>query len=241
MVGGTAMDRKLPSQDSVESTIEETVTEVASAHVQPPEASSPSDNRDPNEEPPAAFDDIPFDDQMHGGEAYNEEDEDTGPAMPEVAPSDVSAMLVSVKAKDTTPAVKAISLARMQAKDWPSVAAQLPLSGWAAQLARQSEWIGVTDQCINLRVAIRSADDSHAKVRLTTVLSEYFAEVLRVQIEYGDTGSETAHAVEQAQRAERQQRAEASAQTDPFITALMHEFDAKLIPGSVRANHHKAA
>lgn len=189
-------------------------------------------------EPPEDFDQVPFDDQIHGGD-----DDDSLPAEQAGAAANFSADEVSAllgAAKDDSPA-KRVSLRRMQAKDWPAVAASLALSGWAAELARQSEWVGVEDQCVTLRVAIRSADDSQAKTRLTTVLAEYFGEVLRVQIEYGDTGSDTAHAVEQAEREQRQLRAEADAKVDPLVVALINTFDATLLPGSVRANHHQAA
>ena len=193
------------------------------------------------DEPPTGFDDVPFDDEIHyGGDDSQTDEEAMGQGVPDLDPSDVSAVLASTQTNTST-TQKNMSLSRVQAKDWPNIAASLPLSGWAAELARQSEWVGMQDQCVMLRVAIRSADDSQAKTRLTTVLAEYFGEVLRVQIDYGDTGSDTAHAVEQADRAKRQDQAEQDAQVDPFIMALISEFDAKLIEGSVRANHHKAA
>ncbi|MCQ9615822.1 DNA polymerase III subunit gamma/tau [Paenalcaligenes niemegkensis] len=193
--------------------------------------------------PPVDFDNIPFDDQIHDGDSDYEQsfDDELVQAAPEVNPAELSAVLGAATHDGSAQQHKPIKLGRMQPKDWPAVAASLPLSGWAGQLARQSEWVGVADQQITLRVEIRSADDSHAKARLTTVLAEYFTEVLRLHIEYGSTGSETAHAVEQAERAERQQQAEHDAQVDPFIVALINEFDARLLPGSVRANHHKAA
>jgi DNA polymerase-3 subunit gamma/tau len=124
----------------------------------------------------------------------------------------------------------------MNAKAWPALAAQLPLTGLAAELARQSEWLGTQGDQVNLRVAVRSLAESPGKSRLCTVLSEYFGSVISLQVEYGETGDETAHAVEQARRAGLQQEAERAVRDDPVVQALIGDFGAQVVPGSVRAS-----
>src|SRR3546814_6049821 len=62
----------------------------------------------------------------------------------------------------------------MTAQAWPALAASLPLTGLAAELARQSEWLGLQGKQVTLRVAIRTLAESPGKSRLCTVLSEYF-------------------------------------------------------------------
>src|SRR5690606_15240405 len=44
---------------------------------------------------------------------------------------------------------RTVRLGGMKPETWPDVATSLPLSGWAAELARQSEWLGVKGQEIH--------------------------------------------------------------------------------------------
>ncbi|WP_341667451.1 DNA polymerase III subunit gamma/tau [Alcaligenes sp. SDU_A2] len=130
---------------------------------------------------------------------------------------------------------KAVRLGGMTADKWPTIAAALPLSGWAAELARQSEWVSVQGQEIHLRAKIKAVDGSQGKARLRTVLTEYFGQSVQLAIEYGDTGDATAHAVEQAKLAERQRQAEERVAQDPFVLTLIREFGASVKEGSVKA------
>ncbi|HUH88074.1 MAG TPA: DNA polymerase III subunit gamma/tau [Pusillimonas sp.] len=133
------------------------------------------------------------------------------------------------------PKLRSPKLSRMDGKAWPALAAQLPVTGLAAELARQSEWLGTEGDQIRLRVAVRTLAATAGKARLCTVLSEHFGTVVQLDVEFGATGEETAHAVAQAERAARQKQAEHDVQADPFVQALIQEFGAKVIPGSVRA------
>ncbi len=126
-------------------------------------------------------------------------------------------------------------LRTMNGQAWPALAASLPVTGLAAELARQSEWLGVQGEQINLRVAIRTLAESPGKARLCTVLSEHFGTVVQLNVEYGATGDETAHAVAQAQKVVRQQEAEQAVAVDPFVQILVSEFGAKVVPGSISA------
>ncbi|CAM5436419.1 DNA polymerase III subunit gamma/tau [Eoetvoesiella caeni] len=137
-----------------------------------------------------------------------------------------------------TPARKKFKSPRlrdMTSAAWPTLAAQLPLTGLAAELARQSEWLDVRDDEISLRVAVKTLAESPGQARLCTLLSEHFGAVVRLNVEYGATGDETAHAVAQAERARRQQEAEQAVLVDPFVQTLINDFGAMVVPGSVRA------
>src|SRR3546814_9462519 len=122
---------------------------------------------------------------------------------------------------------KAPRLPDMTAQALPALAASLPLTGLAAELARQSEWLGLQGEQVTLRVAIRTLAESPGKSRLCTVLSEYFGAVVQLSVEYGATGDETAHAVEQMQKAERQKQAEQAVANDAFVQTLVNEFGAQ--------------
>lgn len=124
--------------------------------------------------------------------------------------------------------------ARLAAADWPALAADLPVTGAARALALNSEWLGGDEHQIRLRVAIHTLTEGGAHDRLRTVLSEYFGRVLRLDVEYGSTGSDTAYAVDQAAQARRQQAAEDAAQGDGLVQALAGRFAARVVPGSVR-------
>lgn len=130
---------------------------------------------------------------------------------------------------------RTVRLGGMKPETWPEVATSLPLSGWAAELARQSEWLGVKGQEIHLRAKIKATEGSQGKARLRTVLSEYFAQSIQLVIEYGDTGDATAHAVEQAKLAERQRKAEEQVAQDPFVLSLIQDFDGSVKAGSIKA------
>ncbi|MGB3289554.1 MAG: DNA polymerase III subunit gamma/tau C-terminal domain-containing protein, partial [Burkholderiaceae bacterium] len=130
----------------------------------------------------------------------------------------------------------------MTAQAWPALAASLPVTGLAAELARQSEWLGSQGDQVTLRVAIRTLAESPGKARLCTVLSEHFGAVIQLVVEYGATGEDTAHAHEQMERAERQKQAEQAVADDPFVQTLVKEFGAQVVPGSISATpRHKAA
>lgn len=126
-------------------------------------------------------------------------------------------------------------LARMTAEDWPALAASLPLTGLAAELARQSEWVGVDGDTITLRVAVQSLAVSKGQARLRTVLTEHFGKVVHLKVEFGATGGGTAHAMELKRRAQRQKEAEDAVANDPFVRSLLEEFGARILPGSIAA------
>lgn len=129
----------------------------------------------------------------------------------------------------------------MTPADWPALAAALPLTGWAAELARQSEWVSVQKNLVKLRVGLLTPEQSAGRARLATVLAEHFSQPLRLDIEFGETGEDTAHAVAQAERAERQRRAEQSVQEDGIIQAFIEVFDAQIIAGSIRPEQPAAS
>ncbi|OWT69003.1 hypothetical protein CEY05_27510 [Achromobacter sp. HZ34] len=132
-------------------------------------------------------------------------------------------------------ASRAPRLADMDPASWPALAAKLPVTGLAAEVARQSEWAGLQGDLVRLRLAVKTLVDSASKQRLQTVLCEHFGQAVRLEVEFGITGDGTAHAVAQHERAARQQAAEEAAVADPFVLALVNDFGGKIVPGSIRA------
>jgi len=124
--------------------------------------------------------------------------------------------------------------AEMTPAAWPELAARLPVSGLAAELARQSAWVGLQGDTVTLRVAVKTLAESESRTRLQTVLCEHYGQSLRLEIAVGATGEATAHAVAQQERAARQQAAEDATAADPFVQALISNFGARVVPGSIR-------
>lgn len=185
--------------------------------------------------PPDYGDDIPAweDEPLADASGYAEIDDasfDPDDMPPGPAMSDPGAMF-----SRQAPRADAPRLADMTAAGWPELAAKLPLTGLAAQLARQSEWLGSRGDRVHLQVAVRALAESPGRSRLRTVLSEHFGTVVELDVEYGQTGEDTAHAVEQARRAARQKEAEQAVQTDPLVRELIDGFGATVVAGSIRA------
>lgn len=120
---------------------------------------------------------------------------------------------------------------------WAGFSAKLPLSGMAAQLARQSECVQVSGRTMRLRVATKALTEGAHADRLRAVLTEYFGFVVQVNFEIGAGQGQSAHAVDQAAQAARQQAAEKSVKVDPFVQALVKDFGAQVVPGSIRPGH----
>ncbi|MGB3425616.1 DNA polymerase III subunit gamma/tau C-terminal domain-containing protein, partial [Castellaniella sp.] len=148
--------------------------------------------------------------------------------------SAAAGVIAGLSAEPPVPAPETPEPGRMTVQAWPAVAAGLPIGGAARALALNSEWLSGDEHRIRLRVAIHTYADGGGHDRLRTVLSEYFGRVLRLDVEYGATGDDTAHAVDQAERGRRQQAAEQAVEQDELVLALAQRFAARVVPGSVR-------
>jgi DNA polymerase III subunit gamma/tau len=121
--------------------------------------------------------------------------------------------------------------------NWPQLAADLPLRGMVQQMAQQSELIRCevsgNTVCFYLRIPVETLRAAGNVERLGVVLSEHFKRSVRVETDVGMVAN-TANARAQANRAERQREAELMVQQDPFVQAMMREFGASILPGSIR-------
>ena len=119
-------------------------------------------------------------------------------------------------------------------EDWASFAAKLPLSGMAQQLARQSECVAIEKHQLTLRVPSKALSEGAPVERLRSVLSDYFGVRVALVFEIGAGEGLSAHALDQVAQHARQQAAEIAIEQDPFVQALIQDFGAKVVPGSVR-------
>lgn len=120
--------------------------------------------------------------------------------------------------------------------NWPAVAATLPLRGVAQQLAMQAELISCSMDgnavVFKLRVPIETWRTPGNVEKLNAALNERFARSVRVDTELGPVWY-TASAEAQAHREACQKAAEQTVAQDPFINAMIREFDAWVVPGSI--------
>jgi DNA polymerase-3 subunit gamma/tau len=121
--------------------------------------------------------------------------------------------------------------------DWPTLASALPVRGVVHQLAQQSELLECVQEgntfLFRLRVPIETLCGASSLEKLTAALQERFGRPARVQTEIG-AARQTANARAVAEREARQQQAEQTMHSDPFIQTLMREFGATIVPGSIK-------
>ncbi|MFM7759691.1 MAG: DNA polymerase III subunit gamma/tau, partial [Burkholderiaceae bacterium] len=112
-------------------------------------------------------------------------------------------------------AVKALSASAI---DWPALVKQLELRGVARQLAMQSELLSCEDDgqliALRVRVPVETLLSAGSKDKLAAALSEHLGKKVRLDTEIGAT-TQTAHAADVADEAERLRHAEQTLQEDP--------------------------
>jgi DNA polymerase-3 subunit gamma/tau len=122
--------------------------------------------------------------------------------------------------------------------NWPALAASLPLRGVAQQLAFQTELV----ECVadgaaatfRLRVPIDTLRASGNSEKLCAALQECFPQVrVNIDTEIGPVWY-TASAEAKAERDRRQSEAEAFVEAHPLVRAMEQQFNAFVVPGSVR-------
>ena len=115
---------------------------------------------------------------------------------------------------------------------WPALAALLPLKGLAQQLAHQSELLGLDGQTLKLRVAASLADAVQI-AKLKAALIEHLGRPVSLDVVAG-VAAWSAALVDGAERAVRQRQAEQAIAEDTFVQALIRDFDANIVRGSIR-------
>jgi DNA polymerase-3 subunit gamma/tau len=135
---------------------------------------------------------------------------------------------------DTTPLPPAVSLEPVgYGEDWPTLAASLPLTGIAYQLAFNSELSACEGDQLTLRVPVPQYAEAAQVAKLKAALDAKLGKPVQLSVSVGPA-RRTAAAAEAAAHALRQQEAEREIQTDPFVQSLIRQFDATIVPGSIR-------
>ncbi|WAL84532.1 DNA polymerase III subunit gamma/tau [Pandoraea sp. XJJ-1] len=169
------------------------------------------------------------------GSASRASDEAPAGADPEPEPAGAAGALAAASAATPRACVyrESDGVAPVFTGEWPALAAGLPARGLAQQLAFQSELTEVAGRALHLRVPLRQLADAATTDKLRQTLSEHFGAEVQLHVELGQVGTTAASLAAQAAAA-RQSAAEQAIADDPLVRELIDEFDAQILPGSVR-------
>jgi DNA polymerase-3 subunit gamma/tau len=114
---------------------------------------------------------------------------------------------------------------------------KLSLSGLSRQFAQQSSFEGldpIRSNCLLVRVPIAALNESSLVTRVAEALSAALGQSVSLKVSVGPLEGPTAAATDAAKAQALQRRAEESIANSPLVQAIIREFDATIVPGSIR-------
>ncbi|MFZ9161859.1 MAG: DNA polymerase III subunit gamma/tau C-terminal domain-containing protein, partial [Burkholderiaceae bacterium] len=133
--------------------------------------------------------------------------------------------------------VSAVPLSSLSADTWPALMKKLPLSGLSRQFAQQSSFEGldpVKSNCLLVRVPIEALNEPSLIARVSDALTAQLGQAVSLRVSVGQPEGPTAAAKDAAKAQALQKRAEESIVNSPLVQAIIKEFDATIVPGSIR-------
>jgi len=111
--------------------------------------------------------------------------------------------------------------------DWPALVRALKVTGMARQLAERSELATHAEGRIELRLpqASKHLAEKAFVDKLKAALAEHFGRPVPLSVTLGEVSGKTVAAEENDKRRAKDEQAEASIGTDPFVQALVESFD----------------
>ena len=133
-------------------------------------------------------------------------------------------------------AVPAASVAAPVDEDWHALIARLPLSGMAKQLAQHCELSERSESMIRLRLAPvhKHLLGRPQQDKLQAELQALYGQALRLEIDVAEVATETPAARSRNAQRERQDRAIASIEQDPFVRDVVDLFDASIDESTIK-------
>ena len=119
--------------------------------------------------------------------------------------------------------------------NWAKLAAAMPLSGLARQLATTSELVSAKDDYFEIRVPTKAFADTSNVTKLRQAMSDYLGRSVRLNVLIGAIQGVTAAAVIEESRSKRLAQASAKVAADPFVQSLQSDFGATIVPGSIQS------
>ena len=121
--------------------------------------------------------------------------------------------------------------------DWMTLLSQLKVQGLAGELAKNSVLESYADGVMTLSLSPEHKSLQSNKVafeRLQSVLSEYFAQPVKLQVVLGKASVATPAVVAQQVKQDKQEQANEAIAADGFVLAAQAELEARVIPDSIR-------
>jgi DNA polymerase-3 subunit gamma/tau len=135
------------------------------------------------------------------------------------------------------PATSAPAAAELSPGAWTALALRLDLRGPARELAHNASLLGLRGSVLQL--AIKPQHESFRNAKTEAQLRDALAPHLgALKLEFrvaADAGATSAADELKREREARLAAAESALTQDPVLNALISEFDARIVPGSVRA------
>ena len=116
-------------------------------------------------------------------------------------------------------------VAALELTDWPQAVRSLNVTGFARQLAQQSELEGVDGDLIKLRVpaSARQMTEKAYQDKLRAGLEEFLGRPVRLQLSVGGSTTNSA-----------QDRAVSAIGQDVFVREMMEQLDATIVNSSIK-------
>jgi DNA polymerase-3 subunit gamma/tau len=142
----------------------------------------------------------------------------------------------SIAAVPPAPTISAPAVAVADGDDWHAQVARLPLTGMARQLAQHCELSQLTDASIHLRLSPvhKHLLGKAQQDKLQAELQTHYGRPLRLEIEVAEPASVTPAERNQTAQRERQDRAIASIEQDPFVREVVDLFDASIDESTIK-------
>ena len=155
----------------------------------------------------------------------------------QVSTAQPSSDAAPVVAKNVVKQAAAQFVVGEQLPDWATLLSQLNVQGLAGELAKNCVLDSFEGGALTLCLSPEHKSLQSNKVafdRLQTVLSDYFAKPIKLQVVLGKASVTTPAVVAQQVKQDRQQLANEAIAADNFVLAAQVEFEAKVIPESIR-------
>jgi DNA polymerase III subunit gamma/tau len=121
--------------------------------------------------------------------------------------------------------------------DWPSLAKQVKLVGFAQQFMQQSQLVSYESlnpgYAFTVKVPIKILAESANVNKVKDALSNHLGQPVKLIAEVGTVAEGTAAHIVAEQKAQAQSVAETAIEEDLFVQGLQKEFGATIVPGSV--------
>jgi DNA polymerase-3 subunit gamma/tau len=158
------------------------------------------------------------------------------PAAPQAAPAKVQAAASPGPTPVARPGPPLAAVAASTDEDWHALVARLPLTGMAKQLAQHCELSERTATSIRLRLAPahRHLLGKPQQEKLQAELQICCGQGLRLEIDVAEPAAETPAERSRNQQRERQDRAIASIEQDPFVRDVVDLFDATIDESTIK-------